>query len=354
MRARAVPTSPLSAKAVADCIGAATRAPSIHNTQPWRFQVGRRDIEVSVDRDRQLAALDPTGRQMFMSVGAAVFNLRLALLTHGRVPVQRLLPDPTRPDLVARIQTCPTTVPTATAVALAAEVDRRRTNRLPFRPTAVPRSVLDDLIGAAAAEGARLTPAEPVVRDAILALTRTADERLRKQAAYRDELAAWTGGGGLRRDGVPAYASGPRDVAQRLPLRQFGRCHGPAAFERPTLVVLLTCGDTPYHWVRAGQALQRVLLTATARGLAASPVNQALELPDLRRLVTDQEAGHYAQAILRLGYGEPVRPTPRREVHDVLTADTPRPPGDPAARGRQREDQEPRAEGEDCHGEGTP
>ncbi|MFY1671536.1 Acg family FMN-binding oxidoreductase [Plantactinospora sp. WMMB334] len=305
----------LSAEVVAECLRTATAAPSIHNTQPWLFRVRGREIEVWADRRRQLSVLDPDGRQMFISLGAAIFNLRVAMLTHGRIPVLHLLPEPGSPELAARIQAGPTTAPSATAAVLAAAIPRRHTNRRPFQAAAVPWPVLDDLISAAAAEGSRLTVADPIVRDAILSLTSVGDELLNRSPAYHAELAAWAGGG-PRRDGIPAYAFPPQDTTGRLPLRRFGPSSGSDAFERPpTLVRLTTSGDMPYDWIRAGQAIQRVLLTATARRLDASPINQALEVAELRRLVGGQ--GH-AQMVLRIGYGEPSRGTLRRALVDVL------------------------------------
>ncbi|MDQ7910403.1 nitroreductase [Phytohabitans sp. ZYX-F-186] len=313
-RVRRIPR--LSVDTVDECLLAAVAAPSIHNTQPWFFRLRGREIEVWADRERQLSILDPTGRQMYISVGAAIFNLRLALLAHGRIPVLRLLPEPGRRELAARIQAGPTTAPSPTAAVLAAAIARRHTNRHPFAAAAVPWPVLDDLIGAAAVEGARLTVADPIVRDAILSLTATANEIFGRSDYYHAELDAWTGGGPDRRDGVPAYAYPPRDVGGRLPLRHFGPSPEVAAFERrPTLIRLSTHDDTPYDWIRAGQALQRVLLTATTRRLAASPVNQALELAELRRLVSGQG---YAQMVLRIGYADPALGTPRRALFDVL------------------------------------
>ncbi|GLH99711.1 Acg family FMN-binding oxidoreductase [Phytohabitans aurantiacus] len=319
MRARTHTITAPSVDVIAECVHAAVQAPSIHNTQPWRFEAHGRDIDVYADRSRQLSVLDPSGRQLLMSVGAAVFNLRLALFVHGRMPVQRLLPDPARPDLVARVSAGPTTVAASTAQILAAAIPHRHTNRFPFQPAAIPWPVLDELIGAATAEGATLNHAEPVVRDAILAVTRTADDRFRARTDYQAELAAWTSTAPDRRDGVPADVCGPTDLAYRLPLREFCPPVHQATFERhPALMILATRGDTPYHWLRAGEALQRVLLTATARRLDASPLNQALEIPGLRRLVTDQSAGRYAQTILRMGYGGPVPATPRRPLAEVL------------------------------------
>ncbi|MEQ4306322.1 nitroreductase, partial [Plantactinospora sp. B6F1] len=300
MAASARPIPRLSPHTVANCLRAAVAAPSVHNTQPWLFRVRGRQVEVWVDRDRQLGTVDPSGRQMFISVGAAILNLRIAMCVNGRMPVLRLLPDATRPELAAVVQAGPVTAPGPVATVLAAAIARRHTNRRPYRAEAVPWPVLDALSGAAAAEGARLTVAEPIPRDAILALTRNADEILRRNAGYLAELAAWTGGGPGRQDGIPAYAYPPDDAAGRLPLRCFGPAREAATFERrPTIIRLTTRGDAPYDWLRAGQALQRVLLTATVRRLAASPVNQALEVPELRALVG---GGHgHTQMILRIG-----------------------------------------------------
>lgn len=317
-------TAGLSIDALAECLDAAAAAASIHNSQPWLFRVHGSAIDVVADRDRRLAVVDPDGRQLMISVGAALLNLRLAMLVHGRLPTSRLLPDSRRAELVARLSPGPAVVPARTARTLAEAIPRRRTSRLPFQPIAVPGSVLDDLCDAARAEGARLSVAGPAARDAILGLTRTAEERLDADPAYRAELAAWIGGRAGRRDGLPRWSVGPRDRSGRLPLRDFAFGlpdlePGSAYFEpHPRIAVLSTRGDSPYHWLRAGQALQRVLLTATARGLATTPLNQALEVPQLRRRVADQHNGWYAQAVLRIGYGGPVPGTPRRGLDEIL------------------------------------
>jgi nitroreductase len=206
---------------------------------------------------------------------------------------------------------------------------RRHTNRRPFARVVIPASVLDELAAAARIEGATLRVASPVARGAILSLVRTAEQRLRAQGIYRAELAEWTLPADSRRDGVPPQAFGPWDALEALPLRDFGltqpRLH--RASERfepyPTLVVLSTDGDTVEQWLRAGQALQRVLLVATVHGLAATPMSQPLEIPALRELVTDTTAGRWAQVILRLGYAQPTTPTPRRPLAEVLLAESP-------------------------------
>jgi nitroreductase len=307
------------------CLVAATAAPSIHNTQPWLFRLRGETVDVLVDRRRQLPRLDPDGREMLVSVGAAVFNLRLAVRAHGREARVRLLPDRHEPDLVASVFAQQAVAPPAAIVALAETIPRRHTNRRPFADKPVPHAVMAELSAAAAAERSSLLALDPALREGVLSLTRTADNRMKADLGYRAELAAWTTPGGVgRHDGVPRQAFGPRDKHGAIPMRDFALGHGaPAAtvaFEPdPTLILLFTAGDAPADWLRAGAALQRVLLTATLRGLAATPLSQILEVPKLRALLADSITGEVVQTVLRIGY--PITPalaTPRRPIEDVI------------------------------------
>jgi nitroreductase len=314
-----------SAPVLLECLRAAVAAPSIHNTQPWQFRLRGDAIDVLIDRRRQLTTLDPDGREMLVSVGAAVFNLRVAVRTHGRDPRVRLLPDPAEPDLAATVDIGRTATEASTAQAFAAAIPRRHTNRRPFADRPVPFGILEELTGAATAEDAALLVADPALRSGTLSLTRTAENRLHANPRYRAELAGWTTPGGVgRRDGVPRQALGPRDAHGAIPLRDFALGHGyptaSVAFEpEPTLILLFTDGDTRTDWLRAGAALQRVLLTATLRGLAATPLSQLLEIPRLRSLLADSVTGQVAQTILRIGYATtPALPTPRRPLAEVV------------------------------------
>jgi nitroreductase len=268
--------------------------------------------------------IDPSGRELLISIGAAVFNLRVAMLQAARAPRLRWWPEPSEPDLVARVVPGRPAAPSPGVTALAQAIPRRHTNRRPFARVVIPASVLDELVGAASVEGATLRVADPVSRGAILALIRTAEQRLRAQGIYRAELADWAPAAHDRRHGVPPQAFGPWEAMEAMPLRDFGLTQ-PELRRRteplepyPTLVVLSTDGDGADQWLRAGQALQRVLLAATVHGLAATPMSQPLEIPALRELVTDTAAGRWAQVILRLGYGQPTTPTPRRPLAEVL------------------------------------
>lgn len=309
---------------LAACVRAATAAPSLHNSQPWLFRIGGRAVDVYADRSRQLTVLDPAGRELLISVGAAVFTLRLALQREGHRVQSRLFPDPAEPDLVARVTAGPPAAPTPAVETLAAAIAYRHTNRWPFARSVVPADAIEQLADAARREGATLTVANAVSRNAILNLAQAAERRLRSRGGYRAELARWTAPHVGRRDGVPPSAIGPWDALEAFPLRDFGLLQPQLkrASERfepyPTVMVLATEGDSPENWLRAGQALQRVLLTATWLNLATTPISQPVEIPAIRELLTDTRGGSWAQMVLRVGYGRPAPATPRRPLAEVL------------------------------------
>jgi nitroreductase len=300
----------------------------VHNTQPWLFRPRGEVVDVLVDRRRQLTTLDPDGREMFVSVGAAVFNLHLAVRAAGRETRVSVMPDPNDPDLAARVTLERAAAAPAGALALANAIPRRHTNRRPFANRPVPYGTMEELTAAAELEKAVLVTVDPPLRDGVLSLTRTAEKRMRSNPRYQKELAAWTTTGGVgRRDGVPRQAFGPRDTQGALPLRDFafgfGAPTATVAFEpEPNLILLYTTGDTPTDWLHAGAAMQRVLLTATMRGLAATPLSQLLEIPRLRALLADFVNRQVIQTVLRIGYPTtPAVATPRRPLTDMVIAD---------------------------------
>lgn len=306
------------------CVRAATLAPSLHNSQPWRFRIDGETIEVYADRSRQLEVLDPDGRELMISLGAAVFTLRAAMRGAGWVPGHDLLPDPDSPDLVARVRPERSEVPSPAARRLAAAITDRHTNRGPFTAAAVPAHVIEELSTAARHEGAVLTVAGPASRTAIIGLGQAAEQRLRASGGYFAELGRWTRPEPGRRDGIPAFAMGPWDALERLPMRDFGLVHPQQTRHRerfeayPTIAVLTTERDEPADWLRAGQALQRVLLVATGLHLASTPISQPVEIPSIRAVLSDPGHGRWAQMVIRLGYGRPAPATPRRPLTDVL------------------------------------
>ncbi|MBO1413356.1 nitroreductase family protein [Streptomyces sp. FH025] len=321
-------TRALDAATVEELVSAAAAAPSIHNSQPWRFRF-RPDtstLEVRADRSRAVPAADPQGRALHISVGAAVLNLRVAARHLGWAPEVRLLPDPAEPDLLAalRLDT------PATAQALGTErlyeaIWRRHSIRTPFADTPVPPAVLDELVEAAHAEDAALHLPDHAETARLLHLTAEAERRNVTDEAQRTESRGWIRTGEVPPVGIPVGALGPQDAAGHLPMRDFSAIHAaehraPALFERePRIAVLTTEHDTPADWLRAGLALEHVLLAATVHGVRASLLHQAMEWPYLRWEARDphQRPG-YVQILIRLGYGPEGAATPRLPVGEVL------------------------------------
>jgi nitroreductase len=312
--------------AMTACLEAAIAAPSIHNSQPWLFRTRATTVEVLADVRRHLPATDPDRREMYVSVGAALLNLRIAMLAGGRQPVVRVLPDPDEPALAASVSVGPAVAVTPEVRDLADAIPCRQTNRRPFGSTPIPARILDMLVAAARAEAASLAVLDPPTRAAVLSLARSAEHQQRVDPRYRTELAEWTTAGRHRDDGVPPAAFGPRPELAALPLRDFDLAHTTdrrvARFEaEPTIAVLYTAGDGIRDWLGAGQALERVLLTATAHGVSSTPMTQAIEVPQLRQLLDAPDELNTVQSIIRLGYAGRGPRTPRRPLADVLAND---------------------------------
>ena len=251
--------------ALQDCLVAAVSAPSIHNTQPWLFRPFRGGVDVFADHSRRLGVIDPSGRELLISVGAALLNLRIAVLTHGRTPLQQILPAPVGPESRGPRAFRSADTGDRDVRLLAHAIPRRHTIRKPFSDDAVPQDVIDELTQAATVEGGSLFVTDGGTRDAVLSLVRVADNLARRDPRYWRELAEWTHPSRHRHDGVPPQAFGPWSALEAVPIRDFGllepvRKRTVAWFEQePTIAVLQTAADTPADWLRAGEALERTL-----------------------------------------------------------------------------------------------
>jgi nitroreductase len=323
-------------------VAAATRAPSIHNTQPWRFTAGPDRLDLFLDRERALPVLDPSGRQQIISCGVAVEFAVVALAAAGRAADVELVPDPGDPDHLATVRLTGAHATTDDDRALAEAIDRRHTVRAPFLSRRVPDELVDRLQAESAAHGAwvkRISESEEEV--ATVFLIDRAEEMERNDPDYVAELQRWlrTDPGAV--DGVPVEAVPSEDPHSRPSnwlIRDFvvGDREAPAAFrpagdpaaappevERPTVLLMGTENDDRHAWLRSGRALGRLLLRVTADGLAASPLTQALDWPATRARLTSRLSlvGH-PQMLLRMGYpsdqGAPVS-SGRRPVEQVLS-----------------------------------
>ncbi|MFG2561834.1 Acg family FMN-binding oxidoreductase [Streptomyces sp. NPDC048496] len=327
MRSTRTRTRALDSATVESLLAAAVAAPSIHNTQPWRFHVDpdSQVLEVRSAPERRLPLTDPTHRAQHLSVGAAVFNFRAAAVHLGWDPIVRLRPAVDDPDLLATVQLAAPTTEAGRQLPLRdlyQAVERRHTSRMPFTGRPVPDTIVTEMISSARAEGAYLDVPDIVGTRHLLRLTQTAEARNAAHPARTAEGRTWiTAPGADASYGIPLTALGPRDASGRMPVRDFtGALPVPRLpalrFERHAQVALLwTTHDRPEDWLRAGQALERVLLTATVHGVRTSMLHQTMEWPDLRTAMAGSRRRCCPQLLIRFGYGPDGGSTPRASAY---------------------------------------
>jgi nitroreductase len=326
MTTRAIGVGSLSAEQVQSVLAAATAAPSLHNTQPWSFRCTPTAIELYADTARAVPVADPDQRELRLSCGAALLNLRVAIRALGVHPAVQLLPHPRQPDLLAIIRPQGHSVVTPLDRELADAIPRRHTNRRPFSTTDVGAPLVNRLRQAAKIEQAFVASlAEPQLSTLRALINQAHDIQLR-DPAFVAEFAHWTGRGDDSAIGVAARSSGPLPESQdEWVLRDFSggqarrRVSGKDFEPEPLIVVMGTFHDLPVAHVQAGQAMQRVLLTATAAGLAASFLSEVVEVPSTRRQLRELIVGGlWPQAVLRLGRPTGTATAPARLAATML------------------------------------
>jgi hypothetical protein len=310
----------------------AARAPSVHNTQPWRFRVSQHAVELCSDTSRQLLE-DPAGRQMLISCGGALYGLRLGIRSLGYRPEVEPFPEPGQRRLLARVRLGPAAPITSDERRMLHAVPHRHTHRGPFEPGPLPDGLLARLQDDVTSEGATLVvieagPGYQKLASILSAWSRGQDLYPTSRAGLqsRAEAERWTREAGSQaRDGVPANAF-PATAGRepgRLPQRDFdlGRgwgllpSGGPPA---PVTAVLVTSGDGEKDWLRAGQGLQRLLLRAASQWVFASLQTQPLQVTSVRAQIRSSLAlPGPPQILLQLGLARTTHPTARRPAAEL-------------------------------------
>jgi hypothetical protein len=304
------PTGPDLAQVIRRAAVRATLAPSVHNTQPWRFTLGPGTLEVFADWTRQLRLLDPRGRQMLISCGCAVFNARVSIAAAGYTARVEPFPDPARPTLVARLTVTEARADDLPIGELDGLIEARHSNRGAFADEPVPDEVIAALVEAARAERVELFPIiKPEHRAATARLTAAANGLEQEDPRYRAELQAWTSADPGRLDGLAQATRWP-------PLDSDVGGHAGA---NDGLLVLGSHHDTPLAWLGVGQALEHVLLEVTRRGYAATPLTQLIEVAATNRPFRKALGlAMHPQLLVRIGRARSTGGSRRRRLADML------------------------------------
>lgn len=305
----------------------ATRAPSVHNVQPWQWRVGAASLDLYSDPTRRLVHTDPDGRDSMVSCGAALNHCVVALAALGWQGKVHRFPDSDEPMHVATIELQPGVVGEVD-VALAAAIPRRRTDRRYFSSWPVAHADVATMGMRTARMGIVMRRVDPSTE--LRAAIAQAVWRHATDPEYLGELTVWSG---RHRStaGVPARNTPPSDARSPVPGRLFA---GPAlsqpsgaepADDHGVLLALGTADDDDLARLRAGEATSLLLLTATSMGLASCPVTEVLEVSETRDAIrTDAFDGReHPQMLVRVGWApvntDPLPATPRRPFGEVVT-----------------------------------
>lgn len=311
---------------IRSALALAIRAPSVMNTQPWRWRVGDESLHLYADPELHLPKTDPDARDLMLSCGSALNHAVVALAALGWQSVVHRFPNPAEQNHLASIELRRYT-PAEIDITLAAAIPRRRTDRRYYSQWPVSH-------GDIALMGARSARAGVMLRrvDALGKLADLVADAARQHAEDHDylaELATWSGRYGARA-GVPARNTPEPDPTAVPPSRMFAGTalaqnpDGTTPHDNAVVVALGTTDDDALARLRAGEATSLVLLTATALGLASCPITEPLEIPETRAMVQEDVFGDagFPQMLLRIGWApinaDPLPSTPRRELADVV------------------------------------
>lgn len=307
----------------------ASRAPSLHNTQPWRLVVDSSGVHLHLDPSRVVAATDRSAREAVISCGVLLDHLRVAMAAAGWATSVDRFPNPNDPDHLATLQFSPMDFVTDAHRRRADAILARRTDRLPMARYA-------DWDSFEALLRLRL-PDGPVHLDVLgeemradVAEAAALSETLRLyDSAYHSELAWWTTPFATE-DGIPQSAlvsaaeSERVAVARTFPVTAHTDRRPSVRDDSATLVVLSTDGYSRADALDAGEALSALLLECTLSGLSTCPVSHVTELHASRDIIgTLIGRDACPQLLVRIGIAPTLTdappPTPRRTVDTFVT-----------------------------------
>jgi hypothetical protein len=331
-----------SGVALTGAVAAAGYAPSILNTQPWRWRLEPGRLDLFAERARQLTVTDPQRWLLTISCGAALHHARTALAAAGWSAHVARLPDAGQPDLLATLTVTGPTAATKVATRLAQAIPARHTDRRPVSDQPLPAASIDTIAAAARAEGELhiFTPGQTVelaVAACRAAAVKANDPRVKRELAY------WTGTTAPTGTGLPTGVLPDHPAQTTVPGRDFGRTGtlsiGSGHDQAAVYALLFGEADEPVSWLHTGEALSAAWLTATTLGVSVVPLSDVVEVVHTRQTLRRLIAGlGYPHLVLRLGVADPERigyvHTPRLPTTQVVDTSAERPSSLHPGRGR--------------------
>ena len=306
----------------------AVRAPSLHNSQPWRWVADGGVLELFADPTRIGRSTDSTGREVLISCGAVLDHFCVAMAAAGWEALIDRFPNPNNHDHLATLEFRRMEFVTDAHRARAEAIGHRQTDRLPFAAPPQWDSFEPVLRETVARSVADLDVIPDDSRPQLADASRLTAEMRRYDSSYHAELQWWT----ARSDpsqGIPPGSLLSESEAQRVDVaRDFptGRDRERRALvggDHAKILVLSTYDDSPGNALACGEALSTVLLECTMASLATCTLTHMIELHASREIVrrlTQRLAE--PQLLIRVGTipqtESPPSPTPRRPVSEVL------------------------------------
>ncbi len=305
----------------------ATLAPNSHNTQAWQFSSIRNQVSLSIDSARSTPIVDPDNHHAFVSLGAAAETLVIAASAYGLTA---------RPVFDAASNAVNITFsPGAATSSLLSAVTNRQSNRSIYDGTALTASERTALVEATAGlKTASYLIEDDTTKTDIRSLVRAANIEQMDNPAFVAELLHWLrfseSNALASSDGLFAGCSGNPSLPQWIGERVFPFVYKKASENAKiiaqidssaALVLLVSAGDNPEHWVETGRALVRLTLRATELGLAHAYINQAVEVPAQRAALAHKMGitSGRASILLRIGRASIAPYSLRRPVIQVLS-----------------------------------
>lgn len=303
-------------------------APSGHNTQPWKIKINNESLELIADFSRSLPVIDPFNRQLITSVGAAAGNIFTALNYFGFNYNFEYI-NKNNDNFSVLISPIKGRITNPKDKNLFHAITKRRTNRNPFDEKLIDGLIIQSFHTIVSEEKIKFSVMEGNYREKLISIIEQGDKLQSSNQKFCKELSAWVHPDRSdSKDGIPGYAFGQNDVITTSGPFYIGNLDWgkiQAGRDRnlikgsPLIVILESKKNEPEDWFKTGVALERLLLCAASDNISASYLNQPLEIPELYELVKSElNIKGYPQQILRMGYGKNVKPTPRRNLEEIL------------------------------------